>query len=480
MSKLKSLTSDYRPDIDGLRALAVLSVVFFHASPHWLQGGFVGVDIFFVISGFLITKHILHTLGGGQFSFADFVVRRILRLFPSLIVVFLASLIFGWIALFPDEYSQLAKHIFSAAAFFLNFILVQESGYFDNSSITKPMLHLWSLSVEEQFYIIWPLILLIGYKVGVNLSVILGIIFFSSLLVCLSLVSRFPVEMFYFPIGRLWEFLTGGFLSFLIVYRDKTGYMPKRNPIYLVSTLIRLSTDHKWLINTASFFGVGLILLSFSILNEELNHPSVYTVMPVLGAALVIWAGSSSFLNRFLFCNPISIWVGLISYPLYLWHWPILSFLQIIEGGTPPRELRIVAVLLSILLAWITYKYIELPIRYGASRFKTVVFLIGGLVAIAVFGLSVHSKNGFPERGNSPFDYVEGGEHSLCLNLDKNIPCVLGNLTASREILVYGDSHALHLTKSINQYFGDEYRINVLWDNSCFMDKNLTSWHIEL
>ena len=172
MSQFLSSRSKYYSEIDGLRAFAVLSVIAFHAFPEYVKGGFIGVDIFFVISGFLITSHIFETLDKGQFSFSNFYRRRIRRIFPALTVVMFASLVIGWFSLLGEELSQLGKHVASGAAFIINFILVNESGYFDNVSETKPMLHLWSLAVEEQFYIIWPLVLWTSWKLKFNLLIV--------------------------------------------------------------------------------------------------------------------------------------------------------------------------------------------------------------------------------------------------------------------------------------------------------------------
>ena len=160
-----------RKEIDGLRAFAVISVVVFHTFPGWLKGGFIGVDIFFVISGFLITTQILEKLDNGQFSFLDFFGRRIRRIFPALTLVLLCSFAFGWVVLLPDEFANLSKHVAAGAAFSINFILVSESGYFDHAAAIKPLLHLWSLAVEEQFYIIWPLLLWLAWKQKLNLLI---------------------------------------------------------------------------------------------------------------------------------------------------------------------------------------------------------------------------------------------------------------------------------------------------------------------
>ena len=222
MNNVKQLSpnkSTYRAEIDGLRAFAVLSVVFFHAFPSGFKGGFIGVDVFFVISGFLITSHIFQSLEKGQFSFIDFFSRRIRRIFPALILVMICSLAFGWFVLLSDEFNQLGKHVAGGAAFVSNFIFAGEVGYFSTESEYKPMLHLWSLAVEEQFYIFWPLILWVTWKMRQNLLLICLFFMLSSFLINIFWVNRFPTEIFFWPFGRFWELLIGSVLAWLMLYK---------------------------------------------------------------------------------------------------------------------------------------------------------------------------------------------------------------------------------------------------------------------
>jgi peptidoglycan/LPS O-acetylase OafA/YrhL len=203
----------YRPDVDGLRAIAVLSVVGFHAFPEWIRGGFIGVDIFFVISGFLISTIIFNSLHRSSFSFTEFYSRRITRIFPALILVLVFSFILGWHVLLADEFKQLGKQIAGGAAFISNFILWRESGYFDNTAETKPLLHLWSLGIEEQFYFVWPLLLWAAFKFRFNLmAMALSIAGISFLLNVLN-ITKDPVATFYLPQTRFWELMIGALLS---------------------------------------------------------------------------------------------------------------------------------------------------------------------------------------------------------------------------------------------------------------------------
>ena len=409
----------YRAEIDGLRAFAVLSVVAFHAFPTWLKGGFVGVDIFFVISGFLITSHIFENLNEGKFSFTDFFGRRILRIFPALVLVMTSSLAFGWFALLADEYAQLGKHVASSAFFVLNFVIAGESGYFDNAAETKPMLHLWSLAVEEQFYIIWPAILFLCSRYNFNILAATVFIALLSFYLNVWFVNSYPIETFFWPFGRFWELLSGSVLAWLIVYKRE---LLSNTKLWVDEHLVRLirikegEAGRSTVANFMSLFGLLLLVSSVILINQSLAFPSNWAILPVLGALLVISAGSKASLNRLLLMNPVAVWFGLISYPLYLWHWPILSFLQIIEGEFPGRYARIAAVALSIVLAWIMYKYIEKPLRFGGvSKSIKIGALSCLLLAIGLTGIFV-SKADLAET-HSQLDTLtikrKGSEHAI-------------------------------------------------------------------
>ncbi|MDB2574411.1 acyltransferase family protein [Planktomarina temperata] len=379
----------YRSEIDGLRAFAVLSVVAFHAFPSWLKGGFIGVDVFFVISGFLITSHIFENLDKDRFSLSDFFGRRIRRIFPALILVVASSLAFGWFVLLADEYSQLGKHVASGMAFVSNFVFASEVGYFDTSSEFKPMLHLWSLAVEEQFYIFWPLLLLVAWKLRQNLLIVCLVVLIISFCVNLIYVDSYPTETFFWPFGRFWEMLVGSVLAWIMLYKSNTNLSANalyKGYKYSFSNI--LETTNKSGITTL----VGLSVLIFSIfpIDESLPFPSYTATFPVLGAVLIIIGGSTSSIARVVLSNRLAVWFGLISYPLYLWHWPIISYIYIIEDGSPHKDKRILAVLLAIVLAWVTYQFVERPIRFGNSKksFYTlaliVLSILIGLVSLAI------------------------------------------------------------------------------------------------
>jgi len=326
VKQLPTNKSTYRAEIDGLRAFAVLSVVFFHAFPTVFKGGFIGVDVFFVISGFLITSHIFQSLENGHFSFTDFFSRRIRRIFPALILVMTCSLIFGWFVLLSDEFNQLGKHVAGGAAFVSNFIFADEVGYFSTEAEYKPMLHLWSLAVEEQFYIFWPLILWVAWKMRQNLLLICLFFMLSSFLINIFWVSRFPTEIFFWPFGRFWELLVGSVLAWLMLYKTnmfiESENKKNKNLIYILN-------DYSYN-GIITFIGFFVLSASTFFINRDDPFPSYNAIFPVFGAVLVIVGGSTSSFSRSVLTNKIALWFGLISYPLYLWHWPILSYLHII------------------------------------------------------------------------------------------------------------------------------------------------------
>ena len=386
----------YRPDIDGIRAIAVLAVVAFHAFPSWVNGGFIGVDVFFVISGYLISTIIFENLDRGTFSASEFYARRIKRIFPALILVLVACLIFGWFALLADEVQQLGKHIAAGAGFISNIVFWNEAGYFDNAADTKPLLHLWSLGIEEQFYIVWPFLLWISWKRKFNLLTITILVTVISFFLNIKGIRQDAVATFYSPQTRFWELLSGSLLAWLTLYK-KNEFVIIKNKIegFLASIACRekQSADGKILSNALSFVGLSLLVYGFWRISKESSFPGKWALVPVLGTLLLLMGGSKAWINRTILSNKIAVWFGLISFPLYLWHWPLLSFVRIVESEVPSLNIRIVAVVLSILLAWLTYKLIERPIRFGKHGSLTVATLSGLAIVIGVTGFVVNKTD---------------------------------------------------------------------------------------
>lgn len=362
----------YRGDIDGLRAIAVLGVVLYHAFPTLIVGGFTGVDVFFVISGYLISANIYKSAAAGRFSIIDFYRRRIRRIFPSLILVMAACLVFGWLALFPNEYAQLGKQTALGAGFVSNIGFFRESGYFDVSSVTKPLLHLWSLGVEEQFYIVWPIAALLLWRTGRLFSVFLVLSIILSLVASVVVIKVNQVAAFYLPFFRFWELAMGALLAYMV-----------RNG---------------WKAHSAfAWAGLALIAVSYVFAKEGETFPGYWALLPVLGAWLIIASAQTGWVNqKVLACAPAKF-LGLVSFPFYLWHWPILSFAHIALGEEPSLIVRVAAVVLSFLLAAATYFVVEKPLRFSKSGFVTLGLLLS-MIGVGVFGGYVARTDGVPSR----------------------------------------------------------------------------------
>jgi len=364
--------SAYRPDIDGLRAISILLVVGYHAQPSLIPGGFIGVDIFFVISGFLITRIVLSQSKANSFSFLEFYSRRIRRIFPALIVVMAVTYVLGWFVLLPDDFSLLGKNIAAGVAFVSNLFQLTQLGYFAPDANENPLLHLWSLGIEEQFYIFWPPVLLIvGWKWR---RTWMGAIASASFGVSLLIFLGYKDWSFYSPISRAWELLAGGILATNYAHALERG--KQRVPQFenLLATL-----------------GTAAIIFAAIVLNKQSLFPGVYALLPVLGAVLIILS-PNSLLNRTFLSNPQMVLIGLISYPLYLWHWPILTFLRLSMPDDPSTALRVGAVALSVALAWLTYRLLELPIHAANIR-RVAPALCGAMACVALVAFAVRAAD---------------------------------------------------------------------------------------
>ncbi|MBI3700170.1 MAG: acyltransferase [Afipia sp.] len=368
--------ANYRPDIDGLRAFAVLSVVLYHAFPKVLRGGFVGVDIFFVISGFLISSILFKEITQGRFSLSVFYGRRIRRIFPALAACLAAVLAYGFVALMPFELAQLGKHVFFGAGFLSNIALWSETGYFDSAAALKPLLHLWSLGVEEQFYIVWPAMLWIVFRINAPVGRLLALLFVLSFAINIALsVSNLSAD-FYSPFSRFWELLAGAALA----WRGDIALKPNAR---------------SWI----SIAGLAALVASVALFSADMHFPGWPALLPVAGAAAIIVAGPDAPTNRIVFSNRAAVFIGLISYPLYIWHWPIISYAHIVRMEKPLTPLLALALVgLSILLAWITYRFIEYPIRFGAHRHRATQFIASCVALLGACGLMVWINQGFPTR----------------------------------------------------------------------------------
>jgi peptidoglycan/LPS O-acetylase OafA/YrhL len=359
-----------------LRGVAVLAVLGFHAFPETFTGGYVGVDVFFVISGFLITSIIARQLLHADFSFADFYWRRVRRLFPALVLVLATTLALGWFLLLPNEFKQLGKHAAAAAAFLANFAFWRESGYFDTSAELKPLLHLWSLGIEEQFYLLWPAVLVAFWKRRTALLAILSILVFASFTLSVKLAESAPVANFFSPASRFWELGAGCLLA---LWMERVPRVPKLSDHFL------------------PLAGLALILASMVSFDTSTPFPSWAALLPVIGTLFILATPGDAWIARHVLGSRLLVWFGLISYALYLWHWPLLSFLNILEAGYPPLAFRWAALVASILLAALTYRYVEVPIR--RRRERRFNFRLAASAAIAgVAGVTIYATGGVAQR----------------------------------------------------------------------------------
>ena len=465
MSASKRLSnSKYRADIDGLRALAILLVVIYHAFPKILPGGFIGVDVFFVISGYLISTIIYEHLEKGDFSFSNFYLRRIKRIFPALLAVLMTCFAIGWFALLADEYKQLGKHIAGGAGFISNLMLWSESGYFDSASHTKPLLHLWSLGVEEQFYFIWPVIIWAAWKFQLNLMAVaisIALISFGINIYQIHYLDNLATT-FYLPHTRFWELMAGAILAQYTLNHPVLG-----KPIQ----------------NAQSAVGLTLILVGVVLINTQSLFPGYWALLPVIGTVLIINAGPEARINRFLFGHPILAWIGLISFPLYLWHWPALVFARITAKGAPTASTQMLAILSSLALATLTFLLIERPIRFSKYHKTTAAILCFLMLGIGFVGFNTHARDGLTFRlnqiqfrlppvlqslgqSNPSYSSSTQAQNSKTIEaLDNKDPKIVQ--APKKQIWLWGDSYAGHLVAGYQARFGDQFEIIQLNSNGC-------------
>ena len=431
----------WRNDITGLRALAVLPVIFYHGFPSLIPGGFFGVDIFFVISGYLISGIIFRNIYRGTFSYLEFYSKRIKRIIPNLFLLLSFVLIAGYFLLFEDDYNNLGRHVYSSAVFIENFRLLSEIDYFTEDAIRKPLLHLWSLAIEEQFYIVFPIICVLMWKPVKSIR-LMGILVFTitiaSLVACLYVTDK--NFAFYFPLTRFWELGAGIVLAYIETFQL---FDPRKLTLGLRHGL--------------SIVGLILTLGLMLFYRPSLSHPGLITLLPVIGAVLLIAAHPDALVNRYLLSWSPMIFIGLISYSLYLWHWPLLSFLNICLPS-PAYQFTLLAIALSFILATVVYYYVENPIRrstfklsIGKFRVPVAVLLLIALILPSSFGYILRKTEGLPSRSiNHEFPELtkirEDINWSKLPQIKVETVDLYGIDSGIPEIIFAGDSHA-------NQYY---------------------------
>lgn len=420
----------YQAYIDGLRAIAILAVVMFHAFPKSITGGYVGVDIFFVISGYLITSIIVTNFTSSQFNLHEFYFRRIRRIFPALIIVLLACFIFGWFYLLADEFIFLGKHIAAGATFTSNLLLLQEAGYFDIQSELKPLLHLWSLGIEEQFYLVWPCFLMLGFKVG-RIKVVVLLFTVASFLLNIVFVWHFPSETFYLPLTRFWELGIGGAIVFWSASLQQVNILVKR---------------------TLAFIAFFLVLASIYKFKSNWIFPGLWALMPALGSALLLLYAKSSVLLHSFLSNRLLVSIGLISFPLYLWHWPLLTFYRLIDQRNSDLVICLI-VLASFGLATLTYRFIEKPLRLQGAK-KASKYLLLFMTILFLLAIYTIVRDGFPFRKYSQYDTDlrwNSWTEKSCKDQYDITPCK--EHLGSEAIVIIGDSHANHLYPGVEAFW---------------------------
>lgn len=446
------MSIDYRPDIDGLRAVAVLLVIFNHVGWSVFSGGYIGVDIFFVISGYLITTILLKDIQQQRFSVAQFYKKRVIRLAPAYFTVLLTISAVGYFVLLPQELQQYSQSLIYSTFLMANIYMRKEVGdYFSNSVNETPLLHLWSLGVEEQFYIFWPLILLfllrkVSFKwLG---GIIVGLILLSLVNAELAIAKNAAKAYYKMPV-RAFELLLGAMISFIPMFRFKR----------LWSQL-------------GIAFGLAIIAFCALYLNENTHFPGRTALLPCLATALIIYLGQQDRESNIILNNPLSIYIGKLSYPMYLWHWPLIVLFNLY---LLPLTLfnQFVIIGMTLILAYITYRWIEMPckafIRMPAQKVIIFGFIVPALI-VSGAAASVIQYKGLPQRFspevNQQVAALQSFAHSIRINCH-NYPspeqfpstksCILGKHKAEIDFLLIGDSHANHFTGMLDVWAKDAH-----------------------
>lgn len=476
----------YRREIDGLRALAVLPVIFFHAGFETFRGGFVGVDVFFVISGYLITTIILAELEQGKFSIIDFYERRARRILPALFVVMLACLPFAWYWLLPGDMEGFSRSLVAISVFASNILFWRESGYFDTAAELKPLLHTWSLAVEEQYYVLFPLLLMLFWKVGRRwILVLLGLVFISSLAAAQLTVYANPAAAFFLLPTRGWELLVGAFAAF---------YLSQANHKDFGKSLGELG----------GWSGVALIFYAVFAYSKATPFPGLYALVPTIGAALVIlFATQQTTAGKFV-GNRFFVGVGLISYSAYLWHQPLFAFARHIGLTRHDKVFFLGLAICTLPLAFFSWKLVEKPFRNKSlvSRKSIFVFAFLGSIFFAALGYYGHRQSGdlgqfsvdqkkfldhfendIPDwkyrKNNGIYEkyrddcnfydiqkYKSGNSTRIPLESISE-SCYTKKLGNSKVVFIWGDSHAQHLYYGLSKALPKDFEVLQVASSAC-------------
>ncbi|MFZ3284606.1 acyltransferase family protein [Pseudomonas sp.] len=431
-----------RRDIDGLRALAVIPVVLFHFGFSTFSGGFVGVDVFFVISGFLITGILFREISAQRFSFIDFWARRARRIIPALTVVMVVTLALGWLLLTAKDYAELGRTVRYQSLFISNILFMREDGYFQPASDLKPLLHTWSLAVEEQYYIFFPLLMAVLIRYVRHWRWMLFAVLLVSFGLNIHYIEHKPEFTFFSLPTRAWELLCGAMLA--VTPAPKQPVRP-------------------WLYQAVGLAGLSAVLVAVFTFDKSTVFPGWAALLPVLGTTALIWSGAqgASWTARLLSLR-VLVWVGLLSYSLYLWHWPVYVYANAISiDGIQPVE-AICWIALALGLAWLSLRYVELPFREKRLLASRNAVLAGAVATIAVLvatGSAIRSADGVPQRlTGKALEYAQSREwragqmKCMLVTQDKSLDkaCLVGgNEDVPATQLFWGDSHTAALLPAI-------------------------------
>lgn len=423
----------YRLEIDAFRAIAVLAVIIFHLNPNYLPGGFIGVDIFFVISGFLITSLIEKQIENNNFKFIDFYVRRIKRLLPLFFSVIFFSLIAGYFILFPGIYRKFAGDAIASNFFLANFKFSVSGNYFDEDKI-NPILHLWSLAVEEQFYLVFPVFYVLIYRCLYKYRVyVLSIVLIVSLLLAeyMSSTPKYENYSYFLLPTRMWELLSGCLLA-----------ITSPNPIKKYNSII-------------SWSGMLLFIIGLFVIKESSTFPGLITLIPIIGIVFMIAGGNHGFAK--ILSNKLFLFLGGISYSLYMLHWPFIIYLKVLYPNLEFDALySIVFIVILVLISYLSKKYIEDYFRYKKTKsylLTILVYFIIPSILLTTASLYIYKKRGMPERYGVDVK-VTITSTVKCPPLTKG--CFISNNTSEPYTILLGDSHALHFSNLFKEWFNDK------------------------
>ncbi len=447
----------YRPEIDGLRAIAVIPVVLFHAGVQVFSGGYVGVDVFFVISGYLISGIILSEISGGTFSFLRFYERRARRLLPALYLTLLVTIPLAWLWLLPRDFRDFSQSLAATVTFTSNILFLQEIDYFDTESELKPLIHTWSLAIEEQFYIVFPFLMIVLWRQArQHLFAVVSVLFLLSFLYAVWLTREDPAAAYYLLPTRGWELLLGVLASLWL----------NNHPQYAVPGPVR---------EALAMAGLGLIALAILTFDERTPFPGPYALIPTFGTFLIIlFAAPGGAVHRLLGAKHL-VAIGLVSYSVYLFHQPILAFLRYLNPSEPALSIKLFACALVFPLAFASWRYVEMPFRNKSFASRKTVFASAVSIGAVIAFLGV---GGHVARGYLRFDLTQEELAKLQSMKPSRLPecpdlmsCAMK--AGENDVLLIGDSNAFHFSKALSDsLLEDDRRLFNLTRGGCFPVEN--------